>query len=136
MFDQNGNPIVETKNFKVRVNGPSYPDGLELSIHTYEDTVLLGLVAGTYEVTVLDEAGYRVTVSDPVTIGPNNPEDVIIVSGYLLTTAETTPDKVSNVIAKTGENNSPLMAMSFLIAGAALIFFKRKSRRASHSEDA
>ena len=134
--DQNGTPIEETQSFRVRVNGPSYPDGLELSIHTYEDTVLMGLLAGAYDVTVLEATGYTVTVSDPVTLSSANVEGVITLSGYFLDPTEKPTDSINNAIAKTGESYNPLMALSFLTAGAALVLFRRKLRSAGDNEEA
>lgn len=134
LFDQNGAPIEEAQNFRVRVNGPSYPEGLELSIHTYEDTVLMGLLAGTYDVTVLEATGYTVTVSDPVTLSSANAEGVITVSGCFLAPTEKPTDSINNAIAKTGESYNPLMALSFLTAGAALVLFRRKLRSACDNE--
>lgn len=136
LFDQSGTPIEETQNFRARVNGPSYPKGLELSIHTYEDTVLMGLLAGTYDVTVLEATGYTVTVSDPVTLSSANAEGVITVSGCFLAPTEKPTDSINNAIAKTGESYNPLMALSFLTAGAALVLFRRKLRSAGDNEEA
>lgn len=61
---------------------------------------------------------------------------VITVSGYFLDPTEKPTDSINNAIAKTGESYNPLMALSFLTAGAALVLFRRKLRSAGDNEEA
>ncbi len=136
LFDENGKSVHDVANFKVIVTGPSYPNGHEVSVFTYQDAVLTGLSRGTYSVKLAagEGAGYTVSVGDPVTLSKDNIQDVIEVVGkkQVATTAATTTKttgKKSTTIPRTGESDDlqrAAWAGLALAAALSVILVRRK----------
>ncbi len=72
--DADGNPVPAGRKVKVKLVGPSYPEGLEVEITTGEPfPVIEGLIYGEYKI-VADDPNYDITLPDPVTVSIDNKE--------------------------------------------------------------
>ncbi len=136
LYDANGNAVQDPQNFKVIVSGPSFPRGQTVSVFTYQDAVLTGLLGGTYSVELAagEGSGYTVSISDPVSLSSANPEDTIIITGRqqlaTTTTSTTKAGTAATSVPRTGERADDWALATFLmfLGGGLLLLQKRTAK--------
>jgi len=80
LVDAEGNPIEETREFTIKVTGPSFPDGQEMTVKNGTPLELSGLKYGTYQVEELNATLYNVKVSDVAMLSVENKQGAITVT--------------------------------------------------------
>lgn len=81
LFDHDGDPIVESRQFEATVTGPSFPEGSPVTLDSAEPLVLEGLIYGEYSLVESGaEATYTVIQPEPVTIDFASREATLTVS--------------------------------------------------------
>lgn len=126
LFDEAGQPIYEKpgNNFVIDLFGPSFPDGKRMSIFTYQDVVVEGILPGNYRVEVVDPGRYIVDAKD-VNLSSDNPHSTITVTGRL-------PNPEKNILPRTGGGaNMVVFFIGLLLIIVGILFIVRKP---SHSQ--
>jgi uncharacterized surface anchored protein len=80
LLDQNGQVLNTLRTFRVKVYGPSFPQGQEYDLNTLEPLIINNLLMGEYRVEELSAINYVVTISDPVVLSYTNYQQSITVT--------------------------------------------------------
>lgn len=81
LFDHDGDPIVESRQFEATITGPSYPAGSTVTLDSAEPLVLEGLIYGEYTLVESGaETSYTVIQPEPATIDFASREATLTVS--------------------------------------------------------
>lgn len=75
--DAAGNTLDESRELKVSITGPSYPDGQTMVLDPTKPLQLPGLKYGTYTLTSLEDEHYDVTLPEPVTLSVTEKEGTL-----------------------------------------------------------
>lgn len=95
-----------------------------MSIFTYQDVVVEGILPGNYRVEVVDPGRYIVEVKD-VNLSSDNPHSTITVTGRL-------PNPEKNILPRTGGGaNMVVFFIGLLLIIVGILFIVRKP---SHSQ--
>ncbi|MDD3140300.1 MAG: hypothetical protein PHX08_15180 [Lachnospiraceae bacterium] len=67
----------------VKVTGPSYPEGKEMTVVNGEDLIVSNLIYGQYQVKELNTTGYLVTISPAVMLTVEHKSGIVTVTNKL-----------------------------------------------------